>query len=81
MEIKEFDIVILNESRITNHFETGEPIYLQPGQVGTVVMELGNNMFEVEFAGKDGIPYAMETLAVGQLLAFHQEPLPAIANI
>lgn len=75
MEIKELDIVILTESRITNHFETGESISLQPGQVGTVVMELGNNMFEVEFAGKDGIPYAMETLAADQLFVFHQEPL------
>ncbi len=77
MQIKELDIVVLTETRITKHFETGEVILLQQGQVGTVVMELGNNMFEVEFAGRDGIPYAMETLALQQLIVLHQQPFVA----
>jgi superfamily II DNA/RNA helicase len=76
MEIKELDIVILTEGRLTKHFETDEPIYLQPGQVGTVVMELSNQMFEVEFADQDGIPYAMETVPAKHLLIFHQKPVP-----
>ena len=75
MEIKELDSVVLTETLITKHFETNEPILLQQGQVGTVVMELGKNMFEVEFADRDGIPYAMETLSANQLLVLHQEPL------
>ena len=29
------------------------------GQVGTIVEDLGGNVFEVEFAGVDGVPYAM----------------------
>nr|WP_223343196.1 DUF4926 domain-containing protein [Synechocystis sp. PCC 7339] len=51
---------------------------LQQGQVGTVVMELGKDMFEIEFSDREGIPYAMETLASNQLLVLHQEPIPAI---
>ncbi|QUS62307.1 DUF4926 domain-containing protein [Synechocystis sp. PCC 7339] len=56
MKIKDLDVVIFTESRITKHFEMGEPIYLQPGQVGTMVMEFSDRMFEVEFADQDGIP-------------------------
>ena len=29
------------------------------GQVGTIVEKLGENVFEVEFADTDGVPYAM----------------------
>ncbi|MBE9194086.1 DUF4926 domain-containing protein [Synechocystis sp. LEGE 06083] len=77
MKIKDLDVVILTEGRITKNFETGEPIYLQPGQVGTVVMELDDQTFEVEFADQHGIPYAMETVPADQLLIFHQNPIPA----
>ena len=81
MEIKELDIVVLTETLITKQFETGEAILLQQGQVGTVVMELGDNRFEVEFAGRDGIPYAMETLSAAQLFVLHQEPLPVFNGV
>lgn len=76
MKIKELDNVILTETLITKHFETNEPILLQQGQIGTVVMELGKNMFEVEFADGEGIPYAMETLSDQQLLVICNTPLP-----
>ena len=29
------------------------------GQVGTIVEDLGGNVFEVEFADTNGVPYAM----------------------
>jgi len=75
MKIQELDNVILTETLITKHFETDEPILLQQGQIGTVVMELGKNMFEVEFADREGISYAMETLSEKQLLVTRNSPL------
>jgi hypothetical protein len=80
MKIQELDNVILTETLITKHFKTDEPILLQQGQIGTVVMELGKNMFEVEFADSDGIPYAMETLSEKQLLVTYNSPLPLHNN-
>ncbi len=80
MKIQELDNVILTETLITKHFATDEPILLQQGQIGTVVMELGKNMFEVEFADREGIPYAMETLSEKQLLVTRNSPLPLHNN-
>ena len=79
VQIKELDIVALTENITAKQFETGEPLHLQQGQVGTVVIELGDNYFEVEFADRDGIPYAIEALTNRQLLVLHHQPIPAIA--
>jgi hypothetical protein len=77
MKLQALEIVILTETYPTKHFETGEPIILQQGQVGTIVMELGEGVFEVEFADQEGIPYTIETLSAKQLRVLHHEPLPA----
>jgi hypothetical protein len=46
------------------------------GQVGTVVeIHTTPGYFEVEFSGKDGIPYAMLALHESQLLKLIHEPL------
>nr|WP_293102146.1 DUF4926 domain-containing protein [Okeania sp. SIO2F4] len=45
--LKELDIVALTEDRQAKHFETEKPITLYKGQVGTIVMEYDNNVFEV----------------------------------
>ena len=38
------------------------------GQVGTIVEALGSNVFEVEFADTDGVPYAMLGVKQEQLM-------------
>jgi hypothetical protein len=47
------------------------------GQVGTVVELLAPGVFEVEFAGQDGKPYAFAALRAPELIALHYEPLRA----
>lgn len=70
---KDLDLVALTEDRQTTHFETGEPITLYKGQVGTIVMEYDGNVFEVEFSSNDGTTYAMETIPANQLMLLHYE--------
>ena len=41
------------------------------GQVGTVVGLWAPGVYEVEFADGDGLPYAMEALAMDQLMVLH----------
>ncbi|MGB3509944.1 MAG: DUF4926 domain-containing protein [Microcoleaceae cyanobacterium] len=72
-QLQELDIVALTEDRQTTHFETGEPITLSKGQVGTIVIVFNNNVFEVDFSDNDGTTYAMETILGNQLLQLHYE--------
>ena len=72
-KFKDLDIVALTEDRQTTHFETGEPITLYKGQVGTIVMEYDGEVFEVEFSNNDGTTYAMETIPANQLMLLHYE--------
>jgi hypothetical protein len=51
---------------------------LQRGQVGTVVEELAENVFEVEFSDNEGRAYATLALPANQLLVLHYEPAPAV---
>lgn len=74
---KDLDIVALTEDRQTTHFETGEPITLSKGQVGTIVMEYDGKAFEVEFSNNDGTTYAMETIPANQLMLLHDELVEA----
>ncbi|NEO54143.1 MAG: DUF4926 domain-containing protein [Okeania sp. SIO3B5] len=76
---KELDIVALTQDRQTTHFETKEPIILCKGQVGTIVMEYDDQVFEVEFSNNDGTTYAMETIPANQLMLLHYELVEAIA--
>ena len=78
-KFKDLDIVALTEDRQTTHFETGEPITLYKGQVGTIVMEYDGEVFEVEFSNNDGTTYAMETIPANQLMLLHYELVEAIA--
>ena len=48
------DVVALLEDSQARHLETGRPLLLRRGQVGTVVMTYDGTVFEVEFAGTDG---------------------------
>jgi ribosomal protein L21E len=75
--LKDLDIVVLTEDRQTRHFETGEPITLFKGEVGTIVMEYDGNSFEVEFSNNDGTTYAMETIPAHQLMLLQDELVEA----
>jgi preprotein translocase subunit YajC len=59
-QLKDLDVIALTEDMSATHFETGEPITLCKGQVGTIVMVYDDQAFEVEFANNDGTTYAME---------------------
>ena len=44
---------------------------LRRGQVGTIVEQWAENVYEVEFAGTDGIPYAMVAVPEEKLMVLH----------
>lgn len=48
---------------------------LRRGHVGTVVETLGDDRYLVEFSGKDGRAFALETLPGDALLPLRYEPL------
>lgn len=74
MSIKEYDLVALTEDLPALHKETKQPICLRRGQVGTVLMLLDDSACYVDFADSQGGSYAMETVAIAQLLVLLQEP-------
>jgi hypothetical protein len=45
------------------------------GQVGTVVENLGPDVYEVEFSDDDGLAYAELAIPADQLLVLHYKPL------
>jgi membrane protein implicated in regulation of membrane protease activity len=47
---------------------------LYRGQVGTVVEQLADGAFEVEFSDNDGRAYATLALRAEQLIVLHYEP-------
>ena len=53
------DVVALLEQASANDFNTGRPLVLHQGQIGTVVMTYPDGACEVEFADLDGRAYAI----------------------
>jgi hypothetical protein len=72
--IQMHDVVVLLEDVRTKHFETGQPLVLRRGQVGTVVMTYDGSAFEVEFAGRDGRAYALLPVAAEKLMLLKETP-------
>jgi len=70
--IKMHDIVALLEDVPTEHFETGQPLLLRRGLIGTVVMTYDGTAFEVEFAGRDGRPYALLPVPAEKLIVLYE---------
>lgn len=68
------DAVALLEDVRATHFETGRPILLHRGQVGTVVMNYKGGVFDVEFAGHDGRAYAILPLHASKLMILRYTP-------
>jgi len=78
-EIQLHDMVALLEDTPAAHFETGRPLLLRRGQVGTVVMGYDGSAFEVEFAGRDGRTYALMPIKVDKLMVLRDSPESAAA--
>jgi hypothetical protein len=68
------DVVALLEDLPVKHFETGAPLLLRRGQIGTIVMGYDGETFEVEFAGRDGRPYALLPVVAGKLMVLRDTP-------
>ena len=77
--IQMHDVVALLDDVATHHFETGQPLRLRRGQIGTVVMTYDGSAFEVEFAGRDGRAYALLPVPAGKLIVLHESPVAAAA--
>ncbi|MCL4254735.1 MAG: DUF4926 domain-containing protein, partial [Anaerolineae bacterium] len=45
---------------------------LKRGHIGTVVEQWANDVYEVEFADKNGVTHAMVALRTDQLLVLHE---------
>jgi hypothetical protein len=73
------DVVALLEDLPVKHFETGQPLLLRRGQVGTVVMAYDGTMFEVEFAEPNGHAYALLPIAANKLMVLRDTPEDAAA--
>ncbi len=73
-EIHMHDVVALIEDTLAEHFETGQPLWLRRGQVGTVVMTYDGSAFEVEFAGRDGRAYALLPIPAQKLMVLWDVP-------
>ena len=78
-EIHLHDVVVLTEDMPARHFESGRPLLLRRGQVGSVVMTYDGAAFEVEFAGRDGRPYALLPIRGEKLIVLRDEPQFATA--
>jgi hypothetical protein len=77
--IQMHDVVVLLEDVRTKHFDTGQPLMLRRGQVGTVVMTYDGHAFEVEFAGRDGRAYALLPVVAEKLILLKDTPELAAA--
>ena len=73
------DVVALLEDLPVKHFETGQPLLLRRGQIGTVVMTYDSTTFEVEFAGPDSHTYALLPIAASKLMVLRDTPEYAAA--
>jgi hypothetical protein len=75
-QIRMHDVVALLEDVPTQHFETGQPLTLRRGEVGTVVMTYDGSAVEVEFSADDGCAYA---ILIDKLLILRNPPDSAVA--
>ncbi|NUM54237.1 MAG: DUF4926 domain-containing protein [Candidatus Hydrogenedentes bacterium] len=73
------DTVALLEDIPTKHFESGRPLILRRGQIGTVVMIYPDGMVEVEFSDRDGRAFAIASLRSDNLITLRDAPDYAVA--
>ncbi len=68
------DVVALLEDKRAKHFESGQPLLLRRGQIGTVVMTYDDGACEVEFADREGRAFAMLSLRPNQFMLLRDSP-------
>jgi hypothetical protein len=68
------DVIALLEDKRVKHFESGVPLVLRRGQIGTVVTTYDDGACEVEFADRDGRAFAMLPLRPNQFMLLHDTP-------
>ena len=68
------DVVALLDDMPAKHFETGAPLVLRRGQIGTIVMTNGDDTFDVEFAGPDGRAYSLLPVEATKLMLLRDAP-------
>jgi hypothetical protein len=73
-EIQMHDVVVLLDDTPARHFETGQPLILRRGQVGTVAMTYDGSAFDVEFSGRDGRAYALLPIKTEKLVILRDTP-------
>jgi hypothetical protein len=78
-ELLEHDLVALLEDLPARHFQTRQPLRLRRGQIGTVVMMYADGALEVEFADRDGRPYALVSVPREKLMQLRDAPDHAVA--
>jgi hypothetical protein len=78
-QIRMHDVVALLEDIPAQHFESGRPLLLRRGQIGTVVMTYDGTAFDVEFAGRDGRAYALLPIRADKLMLLRDAPEYAAA--
>ena len=61
------------------HFESGAPLLLRRGQIGTIVLDFEDGAYEVEFADREGRTYALLALPLDTLMLLHDSPESAAA--
>jgi hypothetical protein len=66
-------VALLNDVQ-TTHFESGSPVLLHRGDIGTVVLTYGGGECDVEFADRNGRTYAMLTRSTDSLLVLLDLP-------
>jgi hypothetical protein len=79
MTFKEYDVIAIKSDIQAVHKESQQPILLQAGQVGTVVMNFNNEAYLIDFSDTQGMTYAMETVPQDQLMLLHYEPVSIAA--
>ena len=72
--IRVHDSVALLQDTSTSHFDSGQPLVLRRGQVGTVVMLYEEGTCEVEFASRDGRADALLPIAADKLMVLRDSP-------
>jgi hypothetical protein len=68
------DVVALLEEVPATHFNSGRPLLLHRGQIGTIVMTYADGACEVEFADRNGRAYAILPILPEKLMVLHDSP-------
>ncbi len=73
-EVNMHDVVALLEDKRAKHFESGKPLILRRGQIGTVVMTYDDGACEVEFADREGRAFAILPLRPKEFMPLRDTP-------